>query len=218
MARAATLPVFKTESGLSHYLDEIRRFPMLEPQEEYMLAKRLAEHGREKSAEIVRLEFAVEHAVYHHAGVLQQLLLDHLPVFTVQPERLTVEPLDPVFSIAVKVEFAATTVPVLVIVAGEPSPVVRPAWNRRGSGARGDLGGRFVLGASAEKSALCASLLRQVDVEAVLDDRRGSHHEDDEEHQQDVDERRHVHVRRDVGLGDGDDAVSAVMLVMVSHQ
>ncbi len=42
MARAATLPVLNGESGLSHYLSEIRKFPMLEPQEEYMLAKRLA--------------------------------------------------------------------------------------------------------------------------------------------------------------------------------
>ena len=40
MARAATLPVLNGESGLSKYLAEIRRFPMLEPQEEYMLAKR----------------------------------------------------------------------------------------------------------------------------------------------------------------------------------
>jgi RNA polymerase sigma-32 factor len=32
------------EGGLNRYLDEIRRFPMLEPQEEYMLAKRYAEH------------------------------------------------------------------------------------------------------------------------------------------------------------------------------
>src|SRR3954463_3275766 len=45
MAPAATLPGFKTESGLSRYLTEIRRFPMLEPQEEYMLAKRWREHG-----------------------------------------------------------------------------------------------------------------------------------------------------------------------------
>jgi RNA polymerase sigma-32 factor len=45
MARSATLPILKTESGLSHYLSEIRRFPMLEPQEEYMLAKRWREHG-----------------------------------------------------------------------------------------------------------------------------------------------------------------------------
>ena len=39
MARTAALPALKAESGLSHYLDEIRRFPMLEPQEEYMLAR-----------------------------------------------------------------------------------------------------------------------------------------------------------------------------------
>jgi RNA polymerase sigma-32 factor len=50
MARTATLPIFKTESGLSHYLDEIRRFPMLEPQEEFMLAKRWREHGDTEAA------------------------------------------------------------------------------------------------------------------------------------------------------------------------
>ncbi|MCV6600195.1 MAG: RNA polymerase sigma factor RpoH [Cohaesibacter sp.] len=36
--------------GLNRYLSEIRRFPMLEPQEEYMLAKRYAEHGDKKAA------------------------------------------------------------------------------------------------------------------------------------------------------------------------
>ena len=45
MARTAALPALKAESGLSHYLDEIRRFPMLEPQEEYMLARSWREHG-----------------------------------------------------------------------------------------------------------------------------------------------------------------------------
>ncbi len=45
MAQAAALPVITAESGLSRYLDEIRRFPMLEPQEEYMLAKHWREHG-----------------------------------------------------------------------------------------------------------------------------------------------------------------------------
>src|SRR5215475_1709764 len=45
MARTAALPILTAESGLSHYLDEIRRFPMLEPQEEYMLAKSWREHG-----------------------------------------------------------------------------------------------------------------------------------------------------------------------------
>ncbi|HZP79218.1 MAG TPA: RNA polymerase sigma factor RpoH [Pseudolabrys sp.] len=50
MARAASLPVLKAESGLSHYLEEIRRFPMLEPQQEYMLAKRWREHGDRDAA------------------------------------------------------------------------------------------------------------------------------------------------------------------------
>ncbi len=47
---AAALPVLSAESGLSRYLTEIRRFPMLEPQEEYMLAKRWREHGDRDAA------------------------------------------------------------------------------------------------------------------------------------------------------------------------
>jgi RNA polymerase sigma-32 factor len=50
MARAAALPSLTAESGLSHYLEEIRRFPMLEPQEEYMLAKSWREHGDRDAA------------------------------------------------------------------------------------------------------------------------------------------------------------------------
>ncbi|MDP2409809.1 MAG: RNA polymerase sigma factor RpoH [Pseudolabrys sp.] len=45
MARSAAMPALNAESGLSHYLEEIRRFPMLEPQEEYMLARSWREHG-----------------------------------------------------------------------------------------------------------------------------------------------------------------------------
>ena len=41
---ANALPIVAGESGLAHYLAEIRKFPMLEPQEEYMLAKRWREH------------------------------------------------------------------------------------------------------------------------------------------------------------------------------
>ncbi len=42
---AQTLPsIVSGEGGLSRYLEEIRRFPMLQPQEEYMLAKRYQEH------------------------------------------------------------------------------------------------------------------------------------------------------------------------------
>ncbi|MBZ6077271.1 RNA polymerase sigma factor RpoH [Microvirga puerhi] len=47
---AAALPVLANEGGLSRYLDEIRRFPMLEPREEYMLAKRWREHGDREAA------------------------------------------------------------------------------------------------------------------------------------------------------------------------
>src|SRR5476649_1100771 len=41
---AAALPIIAGESVLARYLAEIKRFPMLEPQEEYMLAKRWREH------------------------------------------------------------------------------------------------------------------------------------------------------------------------------
>src|SRR4030088_1672763 len=44
MARTATLPGLNGESGLSRYLAEIRKFPMLEPQQEYMFSKRWQEH------------------------------------------------------------------------------------------------------------------------------------------------------------------------------
>ncbi|AWB21820.1 MULTISPECIES: RNA polymerase sigma factor RpoH [Methylobacterium] len=47
---AAALPVLANEGGLSRYLDEIRRFPMLEPTEEYMLAKSWREHGDRDAA------------------------------------------------------------------------------------------------------------------------------------------------------------------------
>jgi RNA polymerase sigma-32 factor len=50
MARTAALPIVTAEGGLSRYLEEIRRFPMLEPQQEYMLAKRWREHGDREAA------------------------------------------------------------------------------------------------------------------------------------------------------------------------
>src|SRR5262250_3316875 len=50
MARTAALPILTAESGLSRYLEEIRRFPMLEPQDEFILAKRWREHGDRDAA------------------------------------------------------------------------------------------------------------------------------------------------------------------------
>jgi len=52
MARAAAAgwPILTAESGLTHYLEEIRRFPMLDRQQEYMLAKDWREHGDRDAA------------------------------------------------------------------------------------------------------------------------------------------------------------------------
>ncbi len=43
MSNYANLPAPSPEQGLNRYLQEIRKFPMLEPEEEYMLAKRWVE-------------------------------------------------------------------------------------------------------------------------------------------------------------------------------
>ena len=45
-----TLPTVSGQGGLSRYLDEIRKFPMLERDEEYMLAKRWREHDDRDAA------------------------------------------------------------------------------------------------------------------------------------------------------------------------
>jgi RNA polymerase sigma-32 factor len=50
MSHAAALPMLGAESGLACYLRKILRFPLLEPQEEYMLAKRWREHGDHDAA------------------------------------------------------------------------------------------------------------------------------------------------------------------------
>ncbi|BAI76286.1 RNA polymerase sigma-32 factor (plasmid) [Azospirillum sp. B510] len=44
MATGSNLPAIGSESNLSRYLQEIRKFPMLEPEREYMLAKRWQQH------------------------------------------------------------------------------------------------------------------------------------------------------------------------------
>ena len=43
MANYSNLPAPTPEGGLSRYLQEIRKFPMLEHEEEYMLGKRWVE-------------------------------------------------------------------------------------------------------------------------------------------------------------------------------
>ena len=46
----ATIPALGGEAGLNRYLSEIRKFPLLQPEEEYMLAKRFSEHGDPEAA------------------------------------------------------------------------------------------------------------------------------------------------------------------------
>ncbi|MEL6644119.1 MAG: RNA polymerase sigma factor RpoH [Pseudomonadota bacterium] len=50
MATYANLPAPSPEQGLNRYLQEIRKFPMLEPEEEYMLAKRWVEQEDTEAA------------------------------------------------------------------------------------------------------------------------------------------------------------------------
>jgi RNA polymerase sigma-32 factor len=40
----ATIPALGSEDGLNRYMAEIKKFPILSPEEEYMLAKRFSEH------------------------------------------------------------------------------------------------------------------------------------------------------------------------------
>jgi RNA polymerase sigma-32 factor len=50
MARTSLPAIVAGEAGLSRYLTEIRKFPMLAPDEEYMLAKAYKEHGDRDAA------------------------------------------------------------------------------------------------------------------------------------------------------------------------
>ncbi len=50
MSNYANLPAPSPEGGLNRYMQEIRKFPMLEPEEEYMLAKRWVDHQDTEAA------------------------------------------------------------------------------------------------------------------------------------------------------------------------
>lgn len=47
---ASNIPTISSDSGLSRYLSEIRKFPMLKPDEEYMLAKRYEDYEDRNAA------------------------------------------------------------------------------------------------------------------------------------------------------------------------
>src|SRR5918992_347550 len=48
--RVVQIPATGGEAGLNRYLSEIKKFPILAPEEEYMLAKRWREHGDTEAA------------------------------------------------------------------------------------------------------------------------------------------------------------------------
>ena len=50
MSTYNTLPAPSPEQGLNRYMQEIRKFPLLEPEEEYMLAKRWVDHQDSQAA------------------------------------------------------------------------------------------------------------------------------------------------------------------------
>ncbi|WP_084862845.1 RNA polymerase sigma factor RpoH [Salibaculum halophilum] len=50
MSTYANLPAPSPEQGLNRYMQEIRKFPLLEPEEEYMLAKRWVDHEDTEAA------------------------------------------------------------------------------------------------------------------------------------------------------------------------
>jgi RNA polymerase sigma-32 factor len=50
MANAPNVPVISSETNLARYLQEIRKFPMLQPEEEFMLAKAWKECGDAEAA------------------------------------------------------------------------------------------------------------------------------------------------------------------------
>ena len=51
MSRGVSWPILTAESGIDHYFKDIQRFPMLDPQEEYMLARRWREAGDRDAAD-----------------------------------------------------------------------------------------------------------------------------------------------------------------------
>ena len=48
---SASMQLTVTDGGLARYLDEIRRFPMLQPEQEYMLARQWREQGDREAAQ-----------------------------------------------------------------------------------------------------------------------------------------------------------------------
>ena len=71
----ATIPALGGDASLNRYLAEIRKFPILKPEQEYMLAKRYAEHQDPEAAALVpdqdylrELNEAYQHFFFHYSA------------------------------------------------------------------------------------------------------------------------------------------------------
>ena len=56
----SNLPILSNEGGLTAYLEQIKKFPMLDAEEEYMLAKNWKTTGNIKAAEKLVTSFSAD--------------------------------------------------------------------------------------------------------------------------------------------------------------
>src|SRR5437868_3834736 len=71
--RIVSLPASGGEAGLNRYLSEIKKFPILSPEEEYMLAKRWREHGdTEAAAKLVNSHLRLVTKIATDLGVTEE--------------------------------------------------------------------------------------------------------------------------------------------------
>src|SRR3546814_2718292 len=90
----ATIPALGGDASLNRYLAEIRKFPILTPEQEYMLAKRYAEHeDPEAAAQLVtshlRLvaKIAMGYRSEEHTSELQSLMRISYAVFSLKKKK-----------------------------------------------------------------------------------------------------------------------------------
>lgn len=91
MANYANLPAPTPDGGLNRYMQDIRKFPMLEPEEEYMLAKAWVERQDSGAAHKLvtsHLRLAAKIAMgYRGYGLPQAEVISEANVGLMQPSR-----------------------------------------------------------------------------------------------------------------------------------
>src|SRR3546814_3872927 len=87
----ATIPALGGDASLNRYLAEIRKFPILTPEQEYMLAKRYAEHeDPEAAAQLVTSHLRLVAKIARseeHTSELQSLMRISYAVFCLKKKK-----------------------------------------------------------------------------------------------------------------------------------